>query len=84
VREFYDALGEGDGARAAAVVIPEKRDDGPLSSRELTRFYSSLRAPLRLTQVDPINDNTVFVRYQFVTPDNRLWSCPGRWCSSWR
>jgi hypothetical protein len=74
VREFYDALGEGDGARAAAVVIPEKRDDGPLSSRELTRFYSSLRAPLRLTQVDPINDNTVFVRYQFVTPDNRLCS----------
>lgn len=74
VREFYSALGEGDGSRAAAVVIPEKREEGPLSAGELTRFYSSLRAPLRLTRVDPINDNTVFVRYQFVTPDDRLCS----------
>ena len=74
VREFYRALGEGDGARAAEVVVPEKRAEGPLSAGELTRFYSSLRAPLRLTQIDPINDNTVFVRYQFVTADNRLCS----------
>ena len=74
VREFYSALGEADGARASAVVVPEKREDGPLSAGELTRFYSSLRAPLRLTQIDPINDDTVFVRYQFVTSDNRLCS----------
>jgi hypothetical protein len=74
VREFYDALGEGDGARAAQVVVPEKRQEGPLSAGELTRFYSSLRAPLRLTRLDPINDDTVFVRYQFVTPDDRLCS----------
>jgi hypothetical protein len=74
VREFYRALGEADGARASAVVVPEERGDGPLSAGELTRYYSSLRAPLRLTQIDPINDDTVFVRYQFVTPDNRLCS----------
>jgi hypothetical protein len=74
VREFYDALGEGDGARAAAVVIPEKRQSGPLSARQLTLFYSSLRAPLRLAQLDPVSDDTVFVRYQFVTSDDRLCS----------
>jgi hypothetical protein len=74
VREFYRALGEGDGVRAAAVVIPEKRAEGPLSAGELTRFYSSLRAPLRLTQVDPLDDDTVFVRYQFITPDSHLCS----------
>ena len=56
------------------MVVPEKRENGPLSAGELTRFYSSLRAPLRLTMVDPINDNTVVVRYQFVTPDDRLCS----------
>jgi hypothetical protein len=75
VREFYRALGEGDGARAAAVVIPEERAEGPLSADELTRFYSALRGPLRLTRVDPINDDTVFVGYQFVSADNRL--CTG-------
>jgi len=74
VREFYGALGEADGMRASAVVVPEKREHGPLSAGELTRFYSSLRAPLRLTQLDPIDDVTVLVRYQFVTPDNRLCS----------
>jgi len=72
VREFYDALGKGDGARAAAVVVPEKREEGPLSASALTKFYASLRAPLRLTKIDPIDDDTVFVRYQFVTADNHL------------
>jgi hypothetical protein len=71
VREFYSALGEGDGDRAAQVVVPEKRDTGPLSARALTRFYGSLRAPLRITGIDPISDDTVFVRYEFVNPDNR-------------
>lgn len=72
VREFYDALSQGDGARAAAVVTPEVREDGPLSAEALTQFYSSLRAPLRVTKIDPINDDTVFVRYQFITRDDRL------------
>jgi hypothetical protein len=72
VREFYSALGQGDGARAAAVVVPEKRKSGPLTARELTRVYGSLRTPLRITKIDPINDDTVFVRYQFVTSDDHL------------
>jgi hypothetical protein len=72
VREFYAALGQGDGAKAAAVVAPEAREDGPLSAASLTQFYSSLRVPIRVTKIDPINDDTVFVRYQFVTRDDRL------------
>jgi hypothetical protein len=72
VRDFYDALARGDGARAAAVVVPEKREEGPLSAGELTRSYSSLRAPLRVTKIDPINDGEVFVRYHFVTADNHV------------
>jgi hypothetical protein len=72
VRDFYNALAQGDGARAAAVVVPEKRQEGPLSAGELARSYSSLRAPLRVTQIDPINDNEVFVRYHFVTADNHV------------
>jgi hypothetical protein len=72
VREFYSALGKGDGARAARVVVPEKRGEGPLSAGELTRQYSGLRAPLRVTKIDPINNDTVFVRYQFVTPDEHI------------
>jgi hypothetical protein len=72
VRDFYNALARGDGARAAAVVVPEKREKGPLSADELTRYYSSLRAPLRVTKIDPMNDDRVFVRYHFVTADNHI------------
>jgi hypothetical protein len=72
VRDFYNALAQGDGARAAAVVVPEKRQEGPLSAAELTRTYSSLRAPLRITKIDPIDEDSVFIRYHFVTADNHL------------
>src|SRR2546430_6915879 len=40
VRHFYQALGQGDGARAAAMVVPEKRGSGPLD-RKSTRLNSS-------------------------------------------
>ena len=72
VREFYDALGRGDGARAAAVVVPEKREAGPLSAEALTEYYSRLHSPLRVTKIDPINDDTVFVSYEFVTADDHV------------
>jgi hypothetical protein len=72
VREFYAALGHGDGAKAATVVAPEAREDGALSAQALTQYYSSLRVPLRVTKIDAINDDRVFVRYQFVTSDDRL------------
>jgi methionine-rich copper-binding protein CopC len=70
VRDFYDALARGDGEQAAAVVAPEMREDGDLSAVELT--HSSLRTPLRVTKVDPITDDRVFVRYHFVSADNHI------------
>lgn len=75
VRAFYEALGDDDGGRAAALVEPEKRDRGPLSAQRITRFYSSLREPLRLTSIYPLDPSTIFVRYQFVTTDGR--TCTG-------
>ena len=72
VRGFYNALARGDGKRAAAMVAPDMREAGPLSAAELTRSYSSLRAPLSVTQIDPINDDRVFVRYHFVTADDHI------------
>jgi hypothetical protein len=72
VRDFYNALSRGDGARAEAAVAPEEREEGPLSASQLTRYYSSLLTPLRVTKIDPIDDDKVFVRYNFVTADNHV------------
>ena len=72
VRDFYNALAQGDGARAAAAVVPEKRDGGPLSAGELTRTYASLRSPIRITKIETLEDDKVFVRYHFVTADNQV------------
>ncbi len=68
-QDFYRALGEADGARAASLVVPEKRRGGPLSAPAIDRFYSSLQAPLRITDLRPLNNRTVAVRYQFVDPE---------------
>lgn len=72
--DFYRALGRADGARAASLVVPEKRHGGPLSSQAIDRFYSSLRAPLRVTSLRPLDNHHVAVRYQFVDPDGMLCS----------
>jgi hypothetical protein len=75
VRAFYEALGDDDGPRAASLVEPERRGTGPLSAQRITRFYSSLRSPLKLTSIYPLDPSTIFVRYQFVTTDGR--TCTG-------
>ncbi|MBV8684865.1 MAG: J domain-containing protein [Caulobacteraceae bacterium] len=75
VRAFYEALGDDDGARASSLVEPERRAAGPLSPQRITRFYSSLREPLKLTSIYPLDPSTIFVRYQFVTQDGRI--CTG-------
>ena len=72
---FYEGLADGDGARAASVVVPEKRRQGPLSARAISRFYSNLRAPLRLTRLYPVDDHTVVARYAFVDRDGEI--CQG-------
>lgn len=53
VRAFYAALGAGNGAAAAAHVIPEKRSSGPFSAGAISRFYGRLHEPLSLTSVTP-------------------------------
>jgi hypothetical protein len=76
VRSFYAALGSGDGASAAQLVVPAKRQSGPLSAGALSRYYSSFRRPLRVRRVSPVDANTVRVAYDYVLADGRL--CEGR------
>ena len=69
VEQFYRFLGIGDGTSAAELVVPEKREQGPLSASEMTRFYSSLSKPLVLLDVAEFADGRVRVRYRYsATP----------------
>ena len=72
---FYESLSNADGVRAASVVVPEKRRQGPLSAGAIDRFYSGLRAPLRLSRLYAVNDHTVVARYSFVDHDGGV--CQG-------
>ena len=76
VRAFYGALAAGNGASAAQLVVPAKRQSGPLSAGALTRYYSSFRRPLRVRGVTPVDENTVRVAYDYVLADGRL--CRGQ------
>lgn len=67
VSSFYQALSRGDGNAATSYVIPEKRDAGPLSGQEMTRFYSRLLVPLKLLSVNEIDGSTVLARYHYVS-----------------
>jgi hypothetical protein len=67
VTQFYEALSRGDGNAAIGYVIPEKRDAGPLSDREMTRFYSRLLVPLKLLSVNEIDGSTILARYHYVS-----------------
>jgi hypothetical protein len=67
VTNFYEPLSRGDGNAATGYVIPEKRDAGPLSGREMTRFYSRLLVPLKLLSVNEIDGSTVLARYHYVS-----------------
>jgi hypothetical protein len=67
VTGFYRALGRGDGNVASRFVVPEKRDSGPLSGRAMTRFYSRLARPLRLTGIRQEGPDTFRVSYRFAT-----------------
>jgi TIR domain len=64
VRAFYTALGRGDGAAAAAFVIPE-RQKGGLSSQEMTHFFSTLAEPLQLISVASNGQNTYQASYTY-------------------
>jgi hypothetical protein len=74
-RAFYQALGEGDGPRAVSLIAPEAREQGPLSAERIRRFTSGVRQPIRVTSLRAVDDTTVSVRYQYVSPSNKL--CDG-------
>jgi S1-C subfamily serine protease len=74
-RAFYSALAKADGASASQLVIPEKQAKGPFAASEITRFYSSLSAPLRVLDIRPESADTVAVTYEYGSPDRR--SCRG-------
>ena len=76
VRAFYDALSAGNGASAAQLVIPAKRQGGPLSAGQLTRYYSAFRRPLRVVRATPVDADTINVVYDYVLADGRL--CEGQ------
>jgi len=65
VTAFYEALGRGDGVSASELVIPEKRNFGPLSASAMTQFYSRLSEPLRLIAVSQRDDGSIIARYTY-------------------
>jgi hypothetical protein len=75
VRDFYRALTLRDAQQASALVAPDQRDAGPLSTDRLRRFSASVRQPLRVTGIRAVGDDAVAARYQYVSAGNRL--CEG-------
>lgn len=75
IRAFYLALEAGDGITAAKFVVPEKRQNGPLSAGAMTTFYSSLIEPLQLTALTRLAENKYAVSYRFKSSKG---ACDGR------
>lgn len=65
VRNFYDALGTGNGEVASAQVIPAKRSSHAYSADAISRFYGRLAEPLRLTSVRALPDGAYHVTYRY-------------------
>lgn len=66
VTEFYRHLETSDGDGAVQLVVPEKRDSGPLSAGVLSAKYSDLREPLHLDNVDLGRNGAVLARYSYM------------------
>jgi len=67
IRTFYTALGDGQGADASAMVVPEKRATAAFSPSALTRFYGSLAQRIRLIDITQNNANSYVVHYRYAT-----------------
>jgi hypothetical protein len=74
VTAFYTALSSADGNAAAALVVPEKRGAGPFNEANITAFYSSLRASLRILSIARVGDDMVGVRYRFTRANGSVCS----------
>jgi hypothetical protein len=75
VMAFYEALAVGQGALAAAFVVPEKRENGPLSGEALSLFYGGLKTPLQLVDIRPLGEDEFEALYTYETAAGR---CNGR------
>ena len=75
VTAFYTALSEANGRSAVALVVPEKRGAGPYVEANITKFYSSLREPLKILSVERIDADHVGVKYSFIRPSGS--ACAG-------
>lgn len=71
VRAFYEALGNGDGEVASALVVAEKRSSEAFSPRAISRFYGGLREPLRLMEITPLDDRAFRVSYRYSAGRSR-------------
>jgi hypothetical protein len=76
VRAFYAALAAGAGDQAAGLLIPTKRDAGPLSAAAISGFYGRLEQPLELLGIESTGADTYLVRYRFKAPRSAV--CNGR------
>ena len=76
VRAFYAALAAGAGDQAAGLLIPSKRDAGPLSAAAISGFYGRLEQPLELLAIEAAGPDSYLVRYRFKAPRSPV--CNGR------
>jgi hypothetical protein len=75
VRTFYAGLADGRGDLASAMVIPQKRAQGPFSADELSRFFGHLKQPIRLENVETNGPGEVLVQYRYAASARE---CNGR------
>ncbi|WP_246621874.1 hypothetical protein [Rhizobium laguerreae] len=48
VTAFYSALATADGETASALVVPEKRGQGPFNEASIHTFFGAMSQPLKL------------------------------------
>jgi hypothetical protein len=65
VRAFYAALGRGDGRKASALIVPEKRTSRAFAAAEMSRFYGGLPQRIRLTRISPSSSRSFLVGYRY-------------------
>ncbi|WP_064710690.1 hypothetical protein [Rhizobium bangladeshense] len=76
VTAFYSALAAADGETASALVVPEKRGQGPFNEASIHAYFAAMTQPLKLTSTALRGKDDVRVTYEYVTGDGRR--CQGR------
>jgi hypothetical protein len=75
IRAFYAALGDGQGAIASEMIVPEKRSIPAFTPDGLTRFYGNLKQPIELIEISQNSSNSYVAHYRYATA-NRV--CDGK------